>query len=114
MYWAAVYLGWSISSGRAVDDLELIAAGVLLLVPLFALIGSREIRLYQNWMVVIRHGKVRLDRSLDELVALRSVPLTNVHWAVFNDSARVLLVSNTPSWRRVVDHCQARVRPRVS
>jgi hypothetical protein len=111
---AAVYLGWSTTSGRTCEDLELIASGVLLGLPLLALIGSREIRLYENWIVVIRRGTVRIDRSLDELVAVRTVPFANVHWAVFSDSARVLLFSNAPAWRRAVDHCKARLRARGS
>ena len=109
---AAVYLGWSMTTGQPFGDVEFIASGVLLLMPAFALIGSREIRLYRDWMVVIRRGKVRLNRPLDELVRLRTVPFSNVHWAVFRGPSRVLLFSNAGDWRRLVDYCRARVRAR--
>lgn len=107
---AAVYLAWSTTTDQAVGDLELIASGVLLLTPMFALIGSRELRLYENSLVVIRRGKVRLDRPLDELVALRSVPLTGVHWAVFQGPVRVVLFSSGPAWQRLIESCKLRAR----
>jgi hypothetical protein len=109
---AAVYLGWSFSTQQALGDFEIVAFGLLVCLPVFALIGSREIRLYPSWMVVIRRGKVRLDESLDQLIYVRSVPLLDVHWAVFSGRRRVILVSNAPSWAFIVDHCKAHLRRR--
>jgi len=105
---AAVYLAWSTTTDQAVGDLELIAWGVLLLAPTFALIGSRELRLYEYSLVVIRRGKIRLDRPLDELLAVRSIPFTGVHWAVFQGPVRVVLFSSGPAWQRLVEFCKLR------
>ena len=103
---AAVYLAWSTTTDHAVGDLELIAWGVLLLTPTLALIGSRELRLYEDSLVVIRRGKVRLDRRLEELLAVRSIPFTGVHWAVFRGPVRVVLFSSGPAWQRLVESCK--------
>ncbi|HEY6726389.1 MAG TPA: hypothetical protein VI197_20275 [Polyangiaceae bacterium] len=105
---AAVYLAWSLTTQQAVGDLELIAVGVLLLTPAFALIGSRELRLYEASLVVIRRGRVQLDRPLAELLAVRSIPLTGVHWAVFQGPVRVVLFSSGPAWQRLIECCKLR------
>jgi hypothetical protein len=105
---AAVYLGWSTTTAREVGDFELIAGGVLVLTPILALIGSRELRLHTDSLVVIRRGKVQLDRRLDELLSVRSIPFTGVHWAVFQGPVRIILFSSGVGWLRLVESCKLR------